>query len=125
MPLLRRIACLLALIADTRQRLYYYNTHFPHRREDEQARLKAARLILGRIEAVEPGVPFILTGDFNAPAGGEVYRLFADRLADAWVRAEHRSGPECTFGASKASRRGQGLTGSCTAGLSVSWRPRP
>jgi len=55
---------------------------------------------------LEPGVPFILTGDFNAPAGGEVYRLFADRLADAWVRAEHRSGPECTFGGFKGFTQG-------------------
>lgn len=87
-------------------RFYFYNTHFPHRREDEQARLRAARVILDRIERLDPQIPLILTGDFNAPAGGEVYQLFQARLEDAWAKAARRAGPECTFGGFKGNTQG-------------------
>ncbi len=82
-------------------RFYFYNTHLPHRREDHAARMNAARLIVERIRQLDSGVPFIMTGDFNAPAGGEVYQVFAGLLEDAWSRAQRRVGPECTFGGFK------------------------
>ena len=36
-----------------------------------------------------------MTGDFNADAGGEVYKVFTG-LKDAWLEAGKRSGPETT-----------------------------
>lgn len=78
-------------------RFYYYNTHFAHRREDEPARLESARLIADRIKQLPADVPFLMTGDFNAPAGGAVYGIFAAFLSDAWKAAAARSGPEGTF----------------------------
>jgi endonuclease/exonuclease/phosphatase family metal-dependent hydrolase len=93
------------------KRFYYFNTHFPHRKEDEAARLNCARVIAGRIEKLPKNVPFILTGDFNAPAGGEVYKVFAGALEDAWVTAAKRSGPECTL---------SGFTGR-TTGPRIDW----
>lgn len=93
-------------LAESRRRFYFYNTHFPHRREDQEARLNCARLIAQRIRGLEASVPFIMTGDFNAPAGAEVYQVFAGLLEDAWVRAARRSGPECTFGGFKGAVEG-------------------
>lgn len=85
-------------IREAARRFYLYNTHFPHRREDEEARLRAARLLSERLQRLDPSIPLVLTGDFNAAAGGEVYRVFTTHLEDAWARAPKRSGPECTAG---------------------------
>jgi endonuclease/exonuclease/phosphatase family metal-dependent hydrolase len=37
-----------------------------------------------------------LTGDFNAAANQEIYRLLTADLRDAWTEASVRSGPEGT-----------------------------
>jgi endonuclease/exonuclease/phosphatase family metal-dependent hydrolase len=73
------------------------NTHFAHRREDEPARQKSARLIASRISLYDEALPIVLTGDFNAPAGGETYALLSPPLKDAWKEAGKRAGPEGTF----------------------------
>lgn len=95
----------------SRRRFYFYNTHFPHRREDEPARLNCARLIAERIRKLPAHVPFLLTGDFNAPAGGEVYQVFVTLLKDSWATAARRAGPECTL---------SGFTGT-TTGPRIDW----
>jgi endonuclease/exonuclease/phosphatase family metal-dependent hydrolase len=82
------------------RRFYFYNTHFAHRREDEEARLNSARLIARRIAKLPANVPFVMTGDFNAPAGGTVYKVF-EGLTDTWTAAPKRTGPEGTFNAFK------------------------
>jgi endonuclease/exonuclease/phosphatase family metal-dependent hydrolase len=79
------------------RRFYLYNTHFAHRRQDEEARLRSARLLAGRIAGLPRRLPLILIGDFNAPAGGEPYRVLTQGLRDAWSTAARRSGPEATF----------------------------
>jgi len=79
------------------KRFYFYNTHFPHRPQDDAARLRCAEVILKRMQGLPPEVPFLMTGDFNAPAGGEVHRLFAPALKDAWESAPKTSGPTGTF----------------------------
>jgi endonuclease/exonuclease/phosphatase family metal-dependent hydrolase len=91
----------------SKRKFILYNTHFPHRREDEDARKKCAALIASRIAALDPKVPFILTGDFNAPAEGPVYRVFADAgLSDAWREAPQKFGPEGTFNGFKGTTTG-------------------
>jgi endonuclease/exonuclease/phosphatase family metal-dependent hydrolase len=75
----------------------YYNTHFPHRRQDEPARIRCARLIASRIAALGGHEPFLLTGDFNSPAGGPVQAELTATLTDAWTSARKRTGPEGTF----------------------------
>jgi len=85
-------------IRDGGRRFYLYNTHFPHRAEDHEARMHAARLLAERLQRLDPKVPLIVTGDSNAPAGGEVYQILAAAMEDAWARAPQRSGPECTAG---------------------------
>ena len=58
--------CTWALLADlkTGARFYHFNTHLDHR--SAEARLKGVQLIAQRIAARKEGLPFILTGDFNA-----------------------------------------------------------
>jgi endonuclease/exonuclease/phosphatase family metal-dependent hydrolase len=75
----------------------YYNTHFPHRPQDHRARLECARLIASRIAALDKNEPFLLTGDFNAPAGSQVQAVLTATLTDAWTAARKRIGPESTF----------------------------
>jgi len=79
------------------RRFYLFNTHFAHRREDEEARVRSARVIAERIRKLPRRAPVILIGDFNAAAGGEAYRVMAGEFHDAWWAAARQSGPEGTF----------------------------
>lgn len=86
------------------RRFYFYNTHFPHRREDAAARLECAEVIVKRMRALPDDVPFLMTGDFNAQAHEDVYKVFVPTLKDVWVETPRKSGPETT------SSRWQGNT---------------
>jgi endonuclease/exonuclease/phosphatase family metal-dependent hydrolase len=79
------------------ERFYLYNTHFPHRTEDAAARVRCAQVIVDRIRQLPENVPLILTGDFNAPAGGDVHSRLTAVLQDAWINAQGRRGPDHTF----------------------------
>jgi endonuclease/exonuclease/phosphatase family metal-dependent hydrolase len=93
------------------RKFYFYNTHFPHRAEDAAARIRCAEVILDRVAGLPADVPFIMTGDFNAPAGGEVHQMFTSVLRDAWATALTRSGPEHTFNG----------FGTITSGARIDW----
>jgi endonuclease/exonuclease/phosphatase family metal-dependent hydrolase len=84
-------------ITGTGKRFRYFNTHFAHRDVDETARLKSAMLIACRIGLLDAEEAVILTGDFNAPAGGAVHQILAQHMQDAWLAAATRTGPEGTF----------------------------
>ncbi len=81
---------------ETSRRFYFYNTHFPHRRQDHAARVECAKVIADRMRALPTDLPFIMTGDFNAPAREEVYKVLVPPLGDAWIETEVKSGPETT-----------------------------
>lgn len=81
----------------TGRRFWYFNTHFPHRREDDAARVMCAKVIAGRIALLDPAADIVLTGDFNAPAGGTAYQVLAKDMKDAWQTAKERKGSEGTF----------------------------
>lgn len=51
----------------TDQLFYFINTHFDH--AVAQARVNAAHLLLRKIEELDPNLPILLVGDFNAVAG--------------------------------------------------------
>lgn len=70
-------------IKATGRRLYFVNTHFPHRREDEQARLECAKVLAAFLEKRPRGVPAVLTGDFNTDAAGPAFDLLTRTLTDA------------------------------------------
>lgn len=82
---------------------FVFNTHLPYRAEDGEARLKGARLLIERIDAMTRGRPVVLTGDFNTSPGGPVHALLTERMADAAVAASLRTGPDETFHAYKGT----------------------
>ncbi|HWR51417.1 MAG TPA: endonuclease/exonuclease/phosphatase family protein [Bryobacteraceae bacterium] len=117
MSLPRMVTWGLFEVRDSGRRFYYYNTHLAHRREDEQARLNSARLIMERIAKLPQDAPFILTGDFNAPAGGAVYKILDEQLEEAWAAAARRTGPEGTFNGFKGNTSGARIDWIFTRGL--------
>ena len=92
----------------TRQRFYFFNTHFAHRRQDDEARMKSAELIAARIAKLPASIPVILTGDFNSPSDSPVHaKVEESGLVDAWLKAPHRFGPEPTFHGFKGTPDGR------------------
>jgi len=81
----------------TGKTFYVFNTHFPHRPQDDMARLHCSRLLRARLAALPADAPVVLTGDFNARASGMAYGILAGVLKDAWTTAVKRTGPEGTF----------------------------
>lgn len=72
---------------------YLMNTHFDH--QIQEAREKSARLIRERVATLNPSLPIILTGDFNAV--GEANPAYATLVsdgffADTWKTATERQG---------------------------------
>ncbi len=76
-------------------RFALFNTHFPYKPEQQEARRQAAGLLIER--AAQSGLPVVITGDFNSPAGGEIHRQLTAAFADAWLQAEVREGPADTM----------------------------
>jgi endonuclease/exonuclease/phosphatase family metal-dependent hydrolase len=86
---------------------WVFNTHFPYRQVEEEARRRTALLIKQRMTVCN-GSPALLTADFNSPADGEVHELLCGDLRDAWCDAAERSGPAGTlngFGRHTSDRR--------------------
>lgn len=79
------------------RRFYAFNTHFPYREEDEDARTKGAALILERITAIAGDLPVVLTGDFNTTPDSAAHRTLATKLVDARASAPVKLGPAETF----------------------------
>jgi endonuclease/exonuclease/phosphatase family metal-dependent hydrolase len=77
--------------------LYFLDTHFAHRQQDEAARTESAKVILAFVEKLPKGVPVVLTGDFNTGAGSDAHATLARTLKDAWQVSSQRKGPEGTF----------------------------
>jgi len=85
-----------------------FNTHFPYRSIEQEARVNTARLIAARLAGVSATTPVVLTADFNSPADGEVYRLLSSDFRDAWRDTPRRAGPDGTlngFGRHTSDRR--------------------
>ncbi len=72
-----------------------FNTHFPYKADQAEARLRSAALLRERAQQSDDCV--ILTGDFNSPDGGEVYQILSQEFRDARVEATERLGPTGTF----------------------------
>lgn len=79
------------------RRFRFYDTHFPHRDQDEAAREQAARLLAVRIAEAPKDQPVILTGDFNTVDSSAAHRALTEGLADAWLAQVNRQGPSFTF----------------------------
>src|SRR3546814_19335816 len=79
------------------KRFYMYDTHLPYMDEDEPARVKGATLILSRIKALPPGVPVVMTGDFNTGQESEAHTLLPTDLKDAREKVANPEGPAETL----------------------------
>jgi endonuclease/exonuclease/phosphatase family metal-dependent hydrolase len=107
MSLPRMVTWALFERLDDKTRFYFYNTHFAHRREDGRARLESAKLIAQRLRALPNDITVIVSGDFNSPAGNDVYEtMLAPGFQDAWTSAPKRTGPETTLSRWSGSREG-------------------
>lgn len=79
------------------RRFYLFNTHLPYRDEDEPARVRGARLLLSRIQALPADVPVVVTGDFNSEPGSDTWRTLTAVLTDARGSATQVEGGAKTF----------------------------
>lgn len=78
--------------------LYVVNTHFDHL--VAEARKRSALLLRERIGELDPELPLVVTGDFNAPAETSApWRILVEEgpLEDAWLEADSREGRVGTF----------------------------
>ena len=72
--------------------LVVLNTHLDN--ASEYARTRGAELIRDRINEFPPGLPIILTGDFNAAAQrSPQYDVLVAGMADTWTAADDRRTP--------------------------------
>ena len=60
---------------------YFVNTHFDH--QVQLAREKAAELLLARVKKLQPELPLIVTGDFNAKGGAN--KAYETLTAESWL----------------------------------------
>ncbi|UVI33363.1 discoidin domain-containing protein [Paenibacillus spongiae] len=74
----------------TKQQFYFMNTHFDH--ISVPARENSAELIVQKMNALDPLLPVILTGDFNVAPNTKPYQTLINegKFADTWVEAETR-----------------------------------
>jgi endonuclease/exonuclease/phosphatase family metal-dependent hydrolase len=83
----------------TSREFHHWNTHLDHALQP--AREKGARLIRDRIAKVQPDMPLVLTGDFNADNGNNpAYDILTEKgvLEDTWkLAAERRNAELNTF----------------------------
>jgi endonuclease/exonuclease/phosphatase family metal-dependent hydrolase len=81
----------------TGRRFRWYNTHFPQRPEDAEARNNCAREIALRVRGLPRSATIILTGDFNADISSEAHTILAGALTDAYQEVAKPSGPTGTL----------------------------
>ena len=79
------------------RRFYLFNTHLPYRTEDEAARVRGARLLLSRLQALPAQVPVVVTGDFNTEPGSGTWDTLTATLHDARGQAAKVEGSAATF----------------------------
>ena len=76
----------------TKREFYFFVTHLDG---NKRAQEQSVRLIRQRIEALEPGIPAFLVGDFNAiPGRDRTYASLVESgfLTDTWTAAKERRG---------------------------------
>lgn len=96
-PYPRMVTWALFQVKSSGRRFYLFNTHFPYREQDVAARTRSATELLAHLKKLDPGVPVVLTGDFNTVPDSPAHRLLAGVLHDARISAPKTSGPAATF----------------------------
>lgn len=75
----------------TGRKFHFWNSHFDH--VSQEARQKAAEMVLKRVAALSPPLPILFTADFNAAAREDpIWQQLvgAGRFRDAWDEASER-----------------------------------
>lgn len=94
----RMVTWALFEVRESGKRFYFFDTHFHHTRDANQARVNSARLIAERIAKLPATAPVVLTGDFNAEApSADPYKVLIADLKDARVAAGRKLGPDGTW----------------------------
>lgn len=65
-----------------RKEFLFINTHFDHM--GEMARKKSARLIDEFVQNSDPGIPVVITGDFNCDDQSEPYHFLTQQSSTLW-----------------------------------------
>lgn len=75
---------------------FLITTHFDH--ESSRAQINSARQLIGRIAALDPDRPLVVTGDFNCGEESEPYAIMTGNgLKDAYLTAADRGPRLGTF----------------------------
>lgn len=86
--------CTWAKFSDKHNREFYVlNTHFDHM--GKTARVESARLIMSKVNLLDPTLPLFLSGDFNTESGTLPIQIIEDFLSDSRSIAEN---PDITDG---------------------------
>lgn len=90
--------CSWALLRDklTGRKVAYFNTHLDH--VGVTARREGSRLVLERLKQIAPGLPAIVTGDFNCTPDDEPAHILGEGgMLNAWTSAGVAYGPAWSF----------------------------
>ena len=106
---------------NTNHRFYVYNTHWDH--QSQPARLKGAQLMASRIASREvPSDPFLVMGDFNAPAENPARVALAEAgLRDAFRELNPNQTVIGTFNGFKGRAEGAKIDAVL---FSEQWKPQ-
>lgn len=99
----RMVTWVRFLDRQTKREFYHVNTHFDH--QVQAAREKSASLLREKAGQLQPALPVVLTGDFNADAQNKAHQILTaeDFFVDTWNSAKERLGEGLgTFNAFKA-----------------------
>lgn len=111
----RMATCVHFAVRDTTSEFYALNTHLDNRSRTARRRA-ATQLVRYLASQMDPALPRIVTGDFNAPAtvGADVYdtMLTAGDLVDSWTRAARRGELYATW---------HGYKGPVPGGTRIDW----
>jgi endonuclease/exonuclease/phosphatase family metal-dependent hydrolase len=97
----------LAAPPGAQDEFYFVNTHFDH--AVEEARRKAALLVVERLGSLDDDLPIVMTGDFNAyAADSEAYRILVTDgpMRDTWYDGESTPQDLSSFHGYKGPREG-------------------
>ncbi|MBD8006170.1 endonuclease/exonuclease/phosphatase family protein [Bacillus sp. Sa1BUA2] len=86
----RMVTWVKFLDKQSNKQFYFVNTHFDH--QSANAREKSAHFILKVTKKLDPDLPVILTGDFNAKPGSLPHNILTSdgEFDDLWETAENR-----------------------------------
>lgn len=100
---LPRIVSWMELVdKNSHEHFFFFNTHFAH--DSDSARIMSSKILLGEVEKIAEGFPFIITGDFNMLPSSTGYGILTSPnesvplLEDSYlISAKRPSGPAYTY----------------------------